>query len=117
MLLRDGTTRCLGLSDREACEALSAVTFGVNEWSRVRTAQSMNDRRELIVRACGGRAWTHGWAFLLCGPFPEHLVLVVYVLPRWRPIRIAYESSPAPCVRFASIVLAAVGMSQCDSVC
>ena len=53
-----------GRFDTDQCEALSAVTFGVNRWSRVRIAQSMNDRRELIVRSSGGLAWTHCWAFL-----------------------------------------------------
>ena len=53
-----------GRFDTDACEALSAVTFEGYPWPRVRIAQSMNDRHELIVRACAGRAWTHGWAFL-----------------------------------------------------
>ena len=52
----------------------------------------------------------------LSAPLIEHLVLVVYVSSRWRPIRMAYESSATPRVRFASVFLAAVGMSQCDLV-
>ena len=88
----------------------------MQRWSRVQIEQSMNDRREPIVRACGERAWTHGWAFLAQRTAPEQHDFVVYVSSRWRPIRIAYESSAAPRVRFASIFLAAVGMSHCDFV-
>ena len=105
------------LSDAEPCGALSAVTFGVNWWLRVRIAQSMNDRHKLIVEKCEDVLGRIAGSASLSAPLPENLVFVVYVWSRLRLLRISCESSDAPRVRSASMFVVAVGMSQFHSVC
>ena len=62
----------------------------------------MNDRRELIVRACGGRAWTHGWAFRAHRTAPRAPrvpgVRLVAVASKMKFLRVERRSSSALCL-------------------
>ena len=100
----------MGVPTQHVRGALDGHLWGELVALRVRIAQPMNDRREgdVLGRMAGSSS--------LSATLPEHLVLVVYVSSRWRPVQIAYESSAAPRVRVASRSLAVVVISQSDLV-